>query len=41
MATLSISVPMCGIVELFFRHIGVVRADDVRRMSVQVDLVIP
>jgi 8-oxo-dGTP diphosphatase len=40
-ATLSASVPTRGIVELFFRHIGVLEPDDVRRMSQQVDQVTP
>lgn len=40
-ATLSASVPTRGIVELFFRHIGVLTPDDVRRMSQQVDQVTP
>jgi 8-oxo-dGTP diphosphatase len=40
-ATLSASVPTRGIVELFFRHIGVLAPGDVRRMSQQVDPVTP
>jgi 8-oxo-dGTP diphosphatase len=36
-ATLSASVPTRGIVELFFRHIGMQEPDDVRLMSQQVD----
>jgi 8-oxo-dGTP diphosphatase len=40
-ATLSSSVPTRGIVELFFRHIGIPEPDDVRRTSQQVDRVTP
>jgi 8-oxo-dGTP diphosphatase len=36
-ATLSASVPTRRIVELFFRHIGMLESDDVRRMSQQID----
>ena len=38
-ATLSASVPTRGIVELFFKHIGVLGSDDVRRPSQYVDRV--
>jgi 8-oxo-dGTP diphosphatase len=37
--TLSASVPTRGIVELFFKHIGVLGPDDVRRPSQHVDRV--
>jgi 8-oxo-dGTP diphosphatase len=40
-ATLSASVPTRGIVQLFFRHIGVPEPDDVSRISQQVDPVTP
>lgn len=40
-ATLSASVPTRGIVELFFRHIGVPEPDDTRRMSRHVGGVTP
>jgi 8-oxo-dGTP diphosphatase len=40
-ATLSASVPTRGIVELFFRHIGMLEPDDIRLMSKQVDRVSP
>jgi 8-oxo-dGTP diphosphatase len=39
--TLSASVPTRAIVELFFRHIGVLEPDDNRRMSRHVDGVTP
>jgi 8-oxo-dGTP diphosphatase len=40
-ATLSSSVPTRGIVELFFRHIGIPDSDDVLRTSQQMDRVTP
>jgi 8-oxo-dGTP diphosphatase len=36
-ATLSASVPTRGIVELFFRHIGVLEPDEVQRISQQAE----